>query len=193
MGGAATPCSGAVRARVVVARWGRVVSSGGGGGEGSARAGGGGGGGGGGDRGGAGGGGAGGDCFGAVGSLQDPLAFRWGLGVGHRLRPFGLYGLVESGGGSGAGLDGDRGRRVPRPRVSVPGGGGHLWGVDGAALPDWDVDEGLDGVVLCGRLRGGGSRLGGGELGFGGCGVLAWVRVRVGVRARPLMLLLRLF
>ena len=35
---------------------------------------------------------------------QNPLAFRWGLGVGHRLQPLGLYGLVGSGGGLGPGL-----------------------------------------------------------------------------------------
>ena len=38
---------------------------------------------------------------------QDPLAFRWGLGVGYCLQPLGLYGLVGSGGGSGARLDAD--------------------------------------------------------------------------------------
>ena len=38
---------------------------------------------------------------------QDPVAFRWNLGLGHRLQPFGLYGLVVSGGGLGARLDGD--------------------------------------------------------------------------------------
>ena len=38
---------------------------------------------------------------------EDPLAFRWGLGVGHCLQALGLYGLVGSGGGFGARLDGD--------------------------------------------------------------------------------------
>ena len=45
--------------------------------------------------------------------LEDPLAFRWSLGVGHRLQPLGPYGLVGSGGGLGAGLNGDCGRWVP--------------------------------------------------------------------------------
>ena len=40
---------------------------------------------------------------------EEPLAFRWVLGVGHRLQPLGPYGLVGSGGGLGAGLKGDRG------------------------------------------------------------------------------------
>ena len=79
---------------------------------------------------------------------QDPLAFRWGLGVGHRLQPLGLYSLVGSGSGWGAGLDGDRCRGVPRPRVGLAGGGGGLRGVDDGALGDGDVDEGLDGVKL---------------------------------------------
>ena len=47
---------------------------------------------------------------------------------------------------------------------------------------------GLDGVVLCGRLRGGGSRWGDRGPGCGGCGVLACVWVRVWVRAAPLLL-----
>ena len=38
---------------------------------------------------------------------QDPLAFRWGLGFGHRLQPLGPYGLVGGGGGFGAGLNCD--------------------------------------------------------------------------------------
>ena len=40
---------------------------------------------------------------------EAPLAFRWGVGVGHHLQPLGLHGLVDSGGGFGAGLDKDRG------------------------------------------------------------------------------------
>ena len=38
---------------------------------------------------------------------EDPLVFRWGCGVGHPLQPLGLYGLVGSGGGLRARLDGD--------------------------------------------------------------------------------------
>ena len=53
--------------------------------------------------------------------------------------------------------------------------------MDDRALGDWDADKGLDGVVLGGRLcSGGGCRWEGG-VGCGGWGVLAWVRVRVGV------------
>ena len=51
-------------------------------------------------------------------------------------------------GAIGVWLDGDRSRGVPRPRVGLAGGGGCLWGVDGGALEDRDVDKGLDGVVL---------------------------------------------
>ena len=119
---------------------------------------------------------------------QDPLAFRLGFGVGHRLEHLGLYGLVGSGGGWGAGLEGDRGRGVPHPRVGLAGGGGGLRWVDDGALGYRDADEGLDGVVLCGCLCGGGSRWGEGGSGCGGCGVLAWVWVRVWVRAGLLLL-----
>ena len=94
----------------------------------------------------------------------DPLAFRWGLGVGHRLQPWGLYGLVDNGGGLGTWLDSDRGRGVPRSRVGLAGGGGCLLRVDNGALGDGDVDEGLDGVGLCGRLHGGDSCWGEGGL-----------------------------
>ena len=38
-----------------------------------------------------------------------------GWGVGHRAQPLGLHYVVGRGGGSGAGLDGDGGRGVPRP------------------------------------------------------------------------------
>ena len=89
----------------------------------------------------------------------DPLwVFRspLGGGVGHRAQPLGLHYVVRRGGGSGAGLEGDGGRGVPRPWVGLAGGGGGLWGVDDGALGDGDVDEGLDGVVLGGRLCGGG-------------------------------------
>ena len=54
-------------------------------------------------------------------------------------------------------------------------------GVDDGALADGDADEGLDGVVLGGRLCGGGGCRWQGGVGCGGWGVLAWVRVRVGV------------
>ena len=51
--------------------------------------------------------------------------------------------------------------------------------MEDGALGDMDVDEGLDGVVLGGRLCGGcGCRWEGG-VGCGGWGVLAWVRVWV--------------
>ena len=86
---------------------------------------------------------------------QDPLALRWGVGVRHHLQPLGLSGLVDSGGGFGAGRDGDRGPRVPHPRVGLAGGNGGLWGLDGGTLGAGHVDEGLDGVVLCGCLCGG--------------------------------------
>ena len=116
---------------------------------------------------------------------MDPLwVFRsplWGWGVGHRGQPLGLHYVVGRGGGLGAGLDGDVGRGVPRSRVGLAGSGGGLRGMDDGALGDGDADEGLDGVVLGGRLcSGGGCRLEGG-VGCGGRGVLACVRVQVGV------------
>ena len=113
----------------------------------------------------------------------DPLwVFRsplWGWGVGHRAQPLELHYVVGRGGGSGAGLDGDGGRGVPRPWVGLAGSGGCLWGMGEGALGDGDVDEGLDGVVLGGRLCGGGGWRWEGGVGCGGWGVLAWVRVRV--------------
>ena len=115
----------------------------------------------------------------------DPLwVFRsplWGWGVGHRAQPLGLHYVVGKGGGLGAGLDGDGGRGVPRPWAGLSGGGGDLWGRDDGALGDGDVDEGLDGVVLDGRLCGGGGCRWEGGVGCGGWRVLAWVRVWVGV------------
>ena len=114
---------------------------------------------------------------------QDPLAFRWGLVVGHSLQPLGLYSLVGSGGGSAVGPDGDRGRGVPPPWVGLASGAGGLRGPDDGALGDGNVDEGLDRVLLCDCLCGGGSRSGEGGSGCGGCGVLAWVWVMVWVRA----------
>ena len=86
---------------------------------------------------------------------------------------------MGSGGELGAGLNGDRDRGVPRPEVGLAGSGGGLWGVDDGALGDGDVEEGLDGVVLGGRLCGGGSRWGEGGSGCGGWGVLTWVWLRV--------------
>ena len=116
---------------------------------------------------------------------MDPLwVFRfplWGWGVGHRGQSLGLHYVVGRGGGLGAGLDGDGGRGVPRPWVGLAGGGGGLRGMDDGALGDADADEGLDGVVLGGRLCGGGGCRWEGGVGCGGWGVLAWVRVRVGV------------
>ena len=103
----------------------------------------------------------------------------WGYGFGHRVQPLGLHYVVGRGGGSGAELDGDDGRGVPRPRVGLAGGGGGSWGMDDGVLGDGDVDEGLDGVVLGGRLCGyGGCRWEGG-VDCGGWGVLAWVGVWV--------------
>ena len=106
----------------------------------------------------------------------DPL---WGWGVGHRAHPLGLYYVMGRGGGTGAGLDGDAGRGVPRPWVGFAGGGCGLWGMDDGALGDGDVDEGFDGVVLGGRLCGGGGCRWEGGVGCGGWGVLALVRVWV--------------
>ena len=51
--------------------------------------------------------------------------------------------------------------------------------MDDRALGDGYVDEGLDGVVLGGRLCGGSGCQCEGGVGCGGWGVLAWVRVRV--------------
>ena len=57
------------------------------------------------------------------------------------------------------------------------------------------MDEGLEGVVLCGRLRGDGLRSGQRGSGCAGCRVLVWVWVGVSVRAGALLVLLpsRLF
>ena len=123
---------------------------------------------------------------------MDPLwVFRsplWGWGVGHRGQPLGLHYVVGRGGGLGAGLDGDGGRGVPHPWVGLPGGGGGLRGMDDGALGDGDADEGLDRVVLGGRLCGHGRCrweggrglwwLGGPGLGEGpGWGGFGWVCV----------------
>ena len=72
---------------------------------------------------------------------------------------------MGGGNGSGAGLDGDCGRGVPRPWVGWAGGGGGLLGLDDGELRNGDVDEGLDGVVLGCRLCGGGGRWWEGGLG----------------------------
>ena len=53
---------------------------------------------------------------------QGAMAFRWGVGARHQLQPLGLHGLVHSGDGSGAGLDGDRGRGLRPPRIGLAGG-----------------------------------------------------------------------
>ena len=94
----------------------------------------------------------------------------WGWGVGHRVQPLGLHHVVGRGGGSGAGLDGDGGRGVPRPWVGLAAGVGGLWRMDDGALGDGDVDEGLDGVMLGGRLCGGGGCRWEGGVGCGGWG-----------------------
>ena len=86
---------------------------------------------------------------------------------------------MGSRGGSGAGLDGDCGRGVPRPWVVLARGSCGLWGMDDGALGDGDVDEGLNGVVLGRCLCGGGGRWWEGGVGCGGWGVLAWVMVWV--------------
>ena len=104
-----------------------------------------------------------------------------GDGVGHRGQSLGLHYVVGKQGGLGAGLDGDGGRGFPRPPVGLAGGGGGLRKMDGGTLGDRDADEGLDGVVLGGRLCGGGGCRWEGGVGCGGWGVLALVRVRPGV------------
>ena len=88
----------------------------------------------------------------------------------HCAQPLGLHYVVGRGGGSGAGLDGYGGRGVPRPWVGLAGGGSGLWGMDDGALGDGDVEEGLDGVVLGGRLCGGGGCRWEGGVGCGGWG-----------------------
>ena len=90
-----------------------------------------------------------------------------------------MHYVVGRGGGFGAGIDGDGGQGVPRPWVGLAGGGGGLWGRDDGALGDGDVDEGLDGVVLGGRLCGGASCRSEGGVGGGEWGLLAWVRAWV--------------
>ena len=51
--------------------------------------------------------------------------------------------------------------------------------MDNRALGDWDVNEGLDGVVFDGRLCGGGGRWWEGGVGCGRWGVVVLVRVWV--------------
>ena len=87
--------------------------------------------------------------------------------------------MVGGGGGSGAGLNGDCGRWIPRPWVGLAGSGGGLREIDDGALGEGDVDEGLGGVLLGGRLCGGRGRWWEGGLGCGGWEVLAWVSVWV--------------
>ena len=83
------------------------------------------------------------------------------------------------GGGWAAGLNGDCGRGVPRPWVGLASGDGGLWGGGDGALGHGDVNEGSDGVVLSGRLCGGGGRRWEGGVGCCVGGVLVLVRVRV--------------
>ena len=87
--------------------------------------------------------------------------------------------MVGSGGGLGAGLNGDCSRGVPRAWAGLASGGGGLQGVDDGALGDGDVNEGLDGVVLGGHLCDGAGRCWEGGVGCGRSGVLVWVRVWV--------------
>ena len=111
----------------------------------------------------------------------DPLwVFRsplWGWGVGHCGQSLKVHYVVGRGGGLGAGLDCNGGPGVTSPWVSLAGGGGGLRGMDDGALGDGDADEGLHGVVLGGRLCGGGGCRWEGGGGCGWWGVLAWVRV----------------
>ena len=86
---------------------------------------------------------------------------------------------MGSGGGSGAGLNGDCGQGVPRPWFGLASGRGGLWGVDHGPLGDGDVNEGSDGVVLGGRLCGGGGRWWEGGVGCGGWQILVLVRIWV--------------
>ena len=51
--------------------------------------------------------------------------------------------------------------------------------MDDGALGDGDIDEGLDGVVLGGRLCGGGGCWWEGGVGCGRWGVAVWVRIWV--------------
>ena len=95
------------------------------------------------------------------------------------MQSLGPYCLVGGRGESGAELDGDCGRGDPRPWVRLSVGGGGFWGMDDGALGDGDVDEGLDGDVLVGRLCGGGGRWWEGGVGCGGRGILAWVKLLV--------------
>ena len=59
---------------------------------------------------------------------DDPLAFQWASQIRHRLHSLGPHGLVGSGGGLAARLNGDRRRGVPRPWVGLAGDGGRLFG-----------------------------------------------------------------
>ena len=113
----------------------------------------------------------------------------WGLGVGDRAKSLGLYCLVGSGGGSGARLNGDCGRGVPRPWVGLAGSGGGLWGPEDRAFGDRDINKGSDGVVLGGRLFGGGGRWWEAGVGCGRWGVPVWVRVLVTELVEPILVL----
>ena len=96
---------------------------------------------------------------------QDPLAFRWDVGVGYCLQHLKPHGLVDSGAGLGLGL------AETAVEGSSPVRTGRLWwrfvgyGWWGNRRPN--VAAGLNGVVLCGRLRGRGPRSGQGGAGCG--------------------------
>ena len=172
---AAIPSAGAVRARGVVARRGRAVGSGsGGGGVGS----------GGGGAAGGGGVGSGGVCV--AGMAHGPLVGFFGppcggggLGIVGSPRGCTMWWAGGAGWGPGLTVTVVEGSHVPGsvwPAVVVA-----FRGMDDGALGDGDADEGLDGVVLGGPLCGGGWCRREGGAGCGGCGVLAWARVRAGV------------
>ena len=61
---------------------------------------------------------------------------------------------------------------MPLARVGLAGGDGGLWWMDGGAFGEEDVAEGLDEVLMCGCLRGGGLCWGQGGAGCDGRGVL---------------------
>ena len=88
---------------------------------------------------------------------RNPLALQSDKGLGHHLQFSGLQRVSDSWAGSGVGFDEDQGRGAPCPWVGLAGAGGGLSGPDRGALGDGDVDECLDGIVLRGFLRGGGS------------------------------------
>ena len=110
---------------------------------------------------------------------ENPLAFLWGLGAGDRLQPLGPYGLVGSGGGSGAGLYSNRGRGS-----NVPGS---VWPAAVVVCGGWmtgRLEMGLLTRVWTGSCPVAASVVaapawGEGGSGCGGWKVLAWVWLRV--------------